>query len=75
MTKTEALILSAVAATLTFGIAEQGNIPLQLQTPLWNGDLVIVNDETRPSMSETGDTARKSTEMGKADGVQGAGQR
>ncbi len=71
MTKAKALIVTAAAATLTFGTAEQGNVPPQLQTPLWNGDLVIVKDQVRPSVGQTDDTVKQSAEMGKADGVQG----
>jgi hypothetical protein len=71
MTKANALIVGAAAVAVTWGVTQEGKIPMQLQTPLWNGDLVIVKDEGRPSVGQTDETAKQSAEMGKADGVQG----
>ena len=71
MTKANLLMGGAAALALTFGVTQKGNIPLQLQTPLWNGDLVIVKDESTPAVGQPDDTAKQSAEMGKADGVQG----
>jgi len=42
-----------------------------LQTPLWDGDIVIVKDGGTPAMGQPDDTPKQSAEMGKADGVQG----
>jgi hypothetical protein len=70
MTKANMLIGSAAAVALTLGVAGEGNIPTQLQTPLWNGDLVIVKDESTPAVGQPDTTVKQSAEMGKADGVQ-----
>ena len=71
MTKTNTLIAGAAVAALMLGVAGEGTIPKQLQTPLWNGDIVIVKDGGTPAMGQPDDTAKQSAEMGKADGVQG----
>jgi hypothetical protein len=69
MTKADMLIGSAAAVALTLGVAGEGNIPTQLQTPLWNGDLVIVKDESTPAFGQPDNTVKQSAEMRKADGV------
>jgi hypothetical protein len=74
MTKGSMLIGSAAAVALTLGVTGQGNVPKQLQTPLWNGDLVIVKDDSTPAIGQPDSTAKQSAEMGKADGVQGGDQ-
>ena len=70
MTQANILIMGAAAIALTFGVTGQGEIPMQLQVPLSNSDIVIVKDEAQPSIGQTDDTAKQSAEMGKADGVQ-----
>jgi hypothetical protein len=74
MTKASMLIGGAAAVALTLGVTGQGSIPKQLQTPLWNGDLVIVKDESTPAIGQPDNTAEQSAKMGKADGVQGGNQ-
>jgi hypothetical protein len=70
MTQASTLIVGAAAVALTFGVTGQGKIPMELQVPLSNSDIVIVKDEAQPSVGQTDDTAKQSAEMGKADGVQ-----
>jgi hypothetical protein len=67
MTKTNTLIAGAAVAALTLGVAGEGS----LQTPRWDGDIVIVKDGGTPAMGQPDDTPKQSAEMGKADGVQG----
>jgi hypothetical protein len=74
MTKASMLISGAAAVALTLGVNGEGNVPKQLQTPLWNGDLVIVKDESTSAIGQPDKTAKQSAEMGKADGVQGGDQ-
>ena len=70
MTQANALIAGAAAIVLSLGVAGQGMIPKELQIPLGNKDIVIVKDEARPSLGQTDDTIKQSTELGRADGVQ-----
>jgi len=58
MTQANTLIVGAAAIALTFGITGQGKIPMQLQVPLSNSDIVIVKDEAQPSVGQTDDTAQ-----------------
>ena len=71
MTKANTLIAGAAAMAVTLGVTGQGNIPMQLQVPLSNNDIVIVKDEAAPAVGQPDDTVKQSAEMGKADGVQG----
>lgn len=70
MTRANTLIAAAATVALTYGVASKGNIPIQLQIPLSNSDIVIVKDDAAPAIGQPDDTAKQSAEMGKADGVQ-----
>ena len=67
MTHANTLIAGAAAIALSLGVAGQGTIPKELQIPLGNKDIVIVEDETPPSLGQTDDTIKQSAEMGRAD--------
>jgi hypothetical protein len=55
MTQGNTLSAGAAAIVLSLGVAGQGTIPRELQIPLGNKDIVIVKDEARPSLGQTGD--------------------
>jgi hypothetical protein len=54
MTQGNTLSAGAAAIVLSLGVAGQGTIPKELQIPLGNKDIVIVKDEARPSLGQTG---------------------
>jgi hypothetical protein len=67
MTQANSLIVGAAALTLTLGVT-RGNVPAEVQEPLSNSDIVIVDNDAA-AIGQTDNTAEQSAEMSKATGI------
>jgi hypothetical protein len=76
MTQANSLIVGAAALTLTLGVT-RGNVPAEVQEPLSNSDIVIVDNDAAAigqtdnaaAIGQTDNTAEQSAEMSKATGI------
>ena len=67
MTQANSLIVGAAALALTLGVP-RGNVPVEVQEPLSNSDIVIVDNDAA-AIGQTDNAAEHSAEMGKAKGI------
>ena len=70
MTQANSLIVGAAALALTLGVT-RGNVPVEVQEPLSNSDIVIVDNDAG-AIGQTDNAAEQSAEMGKAKGIHNA---
>jgi hypothetical protein len=72
MTQARALLASAAAIALTFGVTGQTMSPVETEKPLSTNDILIVTNDTAAEPGQTDEGTEGSAKMGQQDGTQQA---